>query len=368
MRCMKWESSAGAVCKKTGSSKSFAFYLKMRDLPSDRLKVFISYSWDDDQHIDWVLKLAKDLSEQFGIYIILDRYDLPAGGNLTYFMEQALLSANKVLMILTPNYKQGAEKRTNGVGYEFAMISQELFQNQTDNAKFIPVLRKGNSDESLPGYLKTLVYHSMMDDDSYSSNLFELTRVLYEKPLIQRPRLGDVPDLDKMKDEFDPVLEKATKIRGGWDLAAIKQAHLKTSKFAEDTLQNLELLFTKIQEKGDLSLKKTLKINVGFKKDVEGDIRYLAVNTQNLSLLFHYYPASLILLVSFWNTPPLPKRDFFPGYEPKLLSPDCLFLVDLDENLGVAWKDQDEKPVDNEFIANKFLSEFIDRMGQTIEN
>jgi len=340
----------------------------MRDLPSDRLRVFISYSWDDAQHIDWILKLAEDLSEQFGIYIILDRYDLPTGGNLTYFMEQALLSANKVLIILTPNYKQRAEKRINGVGYEFAMITQDLFQNQTDNTKFIPVLCKGNPDESLPGYLKNLVYHSMTDGDAYSNNLFELGRLLYDKPSVQRPKLGDIPDFDKIKDKFDPIDEKAKKVRDKQDLLRKKQGYQKTPEFRESFFQNLKLLFERIQEKGMSSLKK-IRTNIGINKVYwpEFDISYLTVNTQKLSLLFYHHPSSLTLSISFWNYPPLPSQDYFLGGESKRLSPDHNFLGDLDDDLKIVWKDANEKLVDNEFIINKFLSEFIDRMEPALE-
>jgi len=341
----------------------------MSDFPSDRLKVFISYSWDDSQHMDWVLRLADDLSRSYGIFIILDRYDLSPGKNLAYFMEKAVLQSDKILIILTPNYKQRAESRVSGVGYEFSMISQELFENQSDNTKFIPVLRKGNSEDSRPGYLKSLIYHSMTDDDTYDSDLLKLAMFLLGKPSVQRPKLGDIQDWDKMENELDPVIEKAEKVRSRQDLLRKKQNFQNTSEFGEAICQNLKSLFNRIQEKGNLSIGK-LRANMGFRNGFSeegctlGFQSYLTVNVQGLSLVFDYNPANLTLLISFWSFPYLPQQlGIYP--EPRPLSPYHTFLVDLDDNLNVVWRDTSGKLISNELIVNKFLSEFIDRMEQT---
>ena len=154
-----------------------------------RLKVFISYSWDNEKHKDWVLKLAKNLIEKYNVDVILDRYDLSVGKNMTYFMENSLEVAHKVIMILTPNYKLKANNRKGGVGFENSMISQELFKNQKDNTKFIPVLRIGSADESAPKFIESLIYHSMVDDNSFESDLEELARLIYEKPKLIKPCL-----------------------------------------------------------------------------------------------------------------------------------------------------------------------------------
>ena len=38
--------------------------------------VFISYSWDSEEHKNWVLMLSKDLREKYRIYTLLDRYNV----------------------------------------------------------------------------------------------------------------------------------------------------------------------------------------------------------------------------------------------------------------------------------------------------
>ncbi|MDP1069474.1 toll/interleukin-1 receptor domain-containing protein, partial [Klebsiella pneumoniae] len=79
-----------------------------------------------------------------GIDVILDQFELSAGKDLTHFMESSLEKADKVLVILNPNYKQKAENRKSGVGYETSMISQEIFESPISKVKFIPILRIGS--------------------------------------------------------------------------------------------------------------------------------------------------------------------------------------------------------------------------------
>ena len=123
-------------------------------MEQNRKTVFISYSWDNTEHQEWVLQLAKDLMTKFGIDVILDQFELSAGKDLTYFMESAIEKADKVLVILTPKYKVKAENRESGVGYETSMITQELFESPISKVKFIPVLRVGKQAEILTEIFK----------------------------------------------------------------------------------------------------------------------------------------------------------------------------------------------------------------------
>ncbi|MNW93005.1 SEFIR domain protein [compost metagenome] len=64
--------------------------------------VFISYSWDDEDHKNWVLNLTKRLFET-GVKVILDRYKLKPGNNMLHFMDTAIPKDDKVLITFTPN-------------------------------------------------------------------------------------------------------------------------------------------------------------------------------------------------------------------------------------------------------------------------
>ena len=80
-------------------------------------KIFISYSWEEDEHKEWVKKLAARLIAD-GIAATLDQYDLELGDRLPEFMEQAIAGADYVLIVCTPTYKSKSDQRKGGVGYE----------------------------------------------------------------------------------------------------------------------------------------------------------------------------------------------------------------------------------------------------------
>jgi len=157
-------------------------------------KVFISYSWDNEIHKNWVLELANKLTEN-GIYVFFDRYDLSAGKDMSYFMETSVKKADKVLLIMTPNYKIKAEKRVGGVGYEVSMVTAEIFKNQQSD-KFIPIVRLGGRDNCTPAFVKSKIDIDMSNDYQFNQNFEELLRTIYNEHKVKRPNLGERPNFD----------------------------------------------------------------------------------------------------------------------------------------------------------------------------
>ena len=96
----------------TTANVSFLPRSQFDDIQEGVPTVFISYSWDDEEHKCWVRKLADDLRRKYNISSLLDQYE-PAGSDLVEFMNKGIRSADKVLMIGTPLYKQKSE---SGVG------------------------------------------------------------------------------------------------------------------------------------------------------------------------------------------------------------------------------------------------------------
>ena len=54
--------------------------------------VFVSYSWDSDAHIEWVLRLAARM-RQDGVAVILDKWHLRLGDDRLLFMERSIAKA-----------------------------------------------------------------------------------------------------------------------------------------------------------------------------------------------------------------------------------------------------------------------------------
>lgn len=137
--------------------------------------VFISYSWDNICHKEWVKKLADKLVAD-GFSVFFDSYDLRPGKDMIHYMEQSVDCAHKVLIIMTPNYKQKADKRKGGVGYETSIVTSSIYKEQ-DTDKFIPILR-GNSEISIPLFLQSRLYLDMCDDSLFEKKYEELKSVL----------------------------------------------------------------------------------------------------------------------------------------------------------------------------------------------
>lgn len=156
------------------------------------LSVFISYSWDSESHKQWVLNLADRLCAA-GIYVYLDQYDLRMGKDMTRFMENALNEANRILVIGTPKYKERAMERRKGVGFEYSIISADLMNN-LDTDRFIPILRVGPNEDAFPPLLQRRIGAFMDNDDNFDKVFEELVREIYNKPKVQRPPLGAMPD------------------------------------------------------------------------------------------------------------------------------------------------------------------------------
>ena len=86
---------------------------QLDQIPDDVPVVFISYSWDSENHKQWVLDLSNDLREKYRVYTLLDRYN-HGGDDLPTFMSKGLKRADRVLIIGTPRYKEKLENSNSG--------------------------------------------------------------------------------------------------------------------------------------------------------------------------------------------------------------------------------------------------------------
>ncbi len=138
---------------------------------------FISYSWDSDEHKTWVKELADSLLGD-GIDVIIDQYDAEPGTRLPHFMEESIRDVDKVLIVCTPSYKNKADKRDGGVGYESHIISGELFSKHNEK-KFIPVIREGSFENAMPSYLAgKLAIDLRKGNNKYSDNYDDLVTTI----------------------------------------------------------------------------------------------------------------------------------------------------------------------------------------------
>ena len=154
-------------------------------------KVFISYSWEDEEHKKWVIQFAERLMKN-GIDVIIDQFDLVLGDRIPVFMEHSISEADYVLIICTPTYKSKANNRKGGVGYEGNIISAELYSRGNER-KYIPVIRKGSIDTAIPSYLTGKLGIDLTGNNDYEGNFRVLVAtIIGDKEIITVEKKKDV--------------------------------------------------------------------------------------------------------------------------------------------------------------------------------
>ena len=158
-------------------------------------KVFISYSWSNPQHEQWVINLATEL-RQAGVEVILDKWDLKEGHDAIAFMEKMVTDPEikKVIIVSDRVYAEKADSRKGGVGTETQIISKEIY-DEVEQDKFVVVIaEKDESGKSyLPAYYKSRIYLDLSEPDNYTENFEGLLRWVYDKPLYTKPEIGKMP-------------------------------------------------------------------------------------------------------------------------------------------------------------------------------
>lgn len=166
------------------------------NIPQDCPIVFISYSWDSEEHKTWVKKLSDELRQKHRIYTLLDQYNR-AGYDLLSFMNQAIQKAHRVLIIGTPEYKRKSESaQGGGVKYEDQLITTEIY-HKFGTSKFIPILREGSFETAFTSLMGIRTGYDMKDNSTYEEKLNELAADIWNKPINAAPELGVKPSYAK---------------------------------------------------------------------------------------------------------------------------------------------------------------------------
>ena len=158
-------------------------------------KLFVSYSWSSAEHEDWVLELAKSLTE-CGIDVILDKWHLRDGHDSIKFMESMVTdkSVEKVLILADETYVERANSRSGGVGTETQILTPELYEGENPD-KFVLVVCERNEQGKpyVPVYYRGRIYIDMSSEEVYASGHEQIVRWAFNKPLHVRPAIGARP-------------------------------------------------------------------------------------------------------------------------------------------------------------------------------
>jgi len=158
-----------------------------------------------------------------GVAVVLDVFDLREGQDKYSFMERMVKDheVTHVLAICDRIYAEKADARKAGVGSESQIMSKEIY-DKVEQSRFIPVIAEIGPDGEpfLPTFFKTRIWIDFSTPEAVNDNWEQLIRLLFGKPLHEKPALGHPPAY-VTEDTSSP----ASPARGKYE--SLKQAILK---------------------------------------------------------------------------------------------------------------------------------------------
>src|SRR5687767_14699423 len=150
--------------------------------------VFISYSHDSPEHADRVLELSNRLRAD-GVDCTIDQYEVSPAEGWPKWMDRQIANSNFVLVVCTEMYYRrvmGKEEKGKGLGikWESTITYQDVYDTDSTNSKFIPILFGDGKTEFIPKPLKGASYYFLLDQYD------ELYRRLTDQPKVKKPELG----------------------------------------------------------------------------------------------------------------------------------------------------------------------------------
>ena len=161
----------------------------------DAKKVFISYAHETDFHNEKVFELSERLRSE-GIDCSIDQYEISPREGWPRWSRNQIKHADFVLVICTETYErrfEGSESRGTGAGakWEGAIITQELYNSEGNNTKFIPIVFDSNDVKHIPTEMRGGTYYILNSETEYD----DLYRHLTNQPKAVKRELGRLRSL-----------------------------------------------------------------------------------------------------------------------------------------------------------------------------
>ena len=150
------------------------------------IKIFISYSWDGDEHQAWVQQLATDLDEYKEFHVTFDMFDMDSFSDKNLFMEEAVRDSDIIVVVCTDKFKVKSESRLGGVGIETYLTAIRHWE-ESEKGNPSNILVVSRERYSTPFYLRGKFRVDFHDDDLYGKSLSFLIKNLSRKTKQARP-------------------------------------------------------------------------------------------------------------------------------------------------------------------------------------
>lgn len=163
----------------------------------EKKEVFVTYSWEGEEHNDKVLSFTNHLRKNGFIAEIDILFTQNESATDFYkMMHQGMTDYNKVIIILSKGYKIKAEQFKGGVGNEYNLILKDIEFNKT---KYVLVSFEPISDEITPLNFKGRHIFDLSEPSNYNElyaklqdvKTIEFIEVAKEKPEVRKKVIPD---------------------------------------------------------------------------------------------------------------------------------------------------------------------------------
>ncbi|UGT62494.1 SEFIR domain-containing protein [Nocardia asteroides] len=167
----------------------------MTDVPGGAAapRVFVSYTHDDEQHVEAVRRFSVFLAETCGLDMQMDRWDLDRRRDWSLWARAQLAAADYVLIVASPLCRRVGDGRAGnldnrGMQSELSLIRELLHTDrETWTAKLLPVVLPGHTPDELPLFLQPQTADHYIITDLTIEGADDLLRVLTAQPYDRRP-------------------------------------------------------------------------------------------------------------------------------------------------------------------------------------
>ena len=166
-------------------------------MQAERKTAFISYSWDNSEHEQWVIDLTNKLRSQGGVNASCDKFQLYTETvDINSMMVQQIQQNDYVIIVLTEGYAKKASQIKTGVGFETMLITPLLQENRD---KLIFITRDENREKTTPFQMRSFYSIDFSNPENFDKKFKELLHRIYKKPLYEQAPLGEIPSLEPEK-------------------------------------------------------------------------------------------------------------------------------------------------------------------------
>lgn len=203
--------------------------------PNKHITVFISYSHDSPEYRQKVQAVCEQLRSD-GIDAYGDFYVASPPEGWPNWMLRKIKEARFVLVFGSKEYVEKLldvkGQKGKGVKFEGVIITQELYENNGLNEKFIPVFLGIENQVHIPQFLKPYTHYNLEDEQDYKKFYAHITDQ-FPKP----PKIGEIKKTDFGKSQ---IRNAANNPLNMGNKSFPKPAALKKFSFARQESRNCD--------------------------------------------------------------------------------------------------------------------------------